>query len=79
MTEGTGNAEALTDIFFSPPCTQIFLCLAGGGVSGVEALPWMVFTSHRSTTVFLIKPSGAQPGAPCVILRNISHCFRGFS
>lgn len=62
---------------FSPPLTQIFLCLAKKGGLGVEGLPWMVFTSHRSTTVFLIKPSRAQPGAPCTILRNISHCFGG--
>lgn len=80
---GTGSGKALTVIFFPPlsslPQTQIFLWLAKKGGSGVEGLPWMVFTSRRSTTVFLIKPSGAQPGAPCRILHNISHCFGGLS
>lgn len=76
VTGGTGNGQALTAIILSPSHPNISVpCKVGG--SGVEALPWMVFISHRSTTLFLIKPSRAQPGAPCVILSNISHCFGG--
>lgn len=62
VTWGTRNGEELSAIFFF----VLFCFLSHPNISvpckrrsGVVALPWMVFISHRSTTVFLIKPSRA--------------------
>jgi len=59
--------SALSWVFFLFPfCTLLFLCLAKGGqVLQLSPLLGCFLVLHWSTTVLLIKPSRAQPGAPC--------------